>query len=508
MDNSLYSVLRDNLCDVADTSWLNANATAGPVDSSKISQATWGVACTLVPGSVPNLQNIGQGKLLFLKYSGESSWGVYPLVQTSTGSSAAKRANQRPVSVINPASCIADPTGFWSYRCDKTAPALIDAGVTQIPNSSYTGDNKPDDKTMTAITPAQLALVSSSYYQAGIAGITASTLLRNALQQAEFGMDHDCVGKESEACMPSLTSAQLASVLSGRIQDWKHFKVTSRKTGTVASLTDDSITSSQVKTGLAAGAGAFDSKVHICARQKGTAVRAGANFSLLASPCSTSGLSWATTNPVTGPIVATGSANQFAQCMTDVTNGTLSSGGSLEQAVKTARTAWALGPQGTEKNANGASPYRFIKIDGFAPTQENVWNGSYRYWYEFAMNWRTDLSKETRTTLAQPASALANKTAGSGNTGSNKIAFLKQLTAVAGNPTTITRFNESFARHGFGLAGYFSVAGGTGIPDPDGGPYRSSNPVLNYSHADSTGKMDLCRPAAINTKYQSATPLF
>jgi len=51
-------------------------------------------------------------------------------------------------------------------------------------------------------------------------------------------------------------------------------------------------------------------------------------------------------------------------------------------ANNAAANAWAVGYQSTEKNADLSQPYRFVKIDGVAPTLNNLLSGNYGHFGE------------------------------------------------------------------------------------------------------------------------------
>jgi len=55
-------------------------------------------------------------------------------------------------------------------------------------------------------------------------------------------------------------------------------------------------------------------------------------------------------------------------------------GTAFNNTYTTGGARWAIGVQGLEKNANQAEAWRFVKIDGIAPTLANVAKGKYHDW--------------------------------------------------------------------------------------------------------------------------------
>ena len=493
-DGFLHDVLRDTLCD-SDTVWINASPLAAADSATGIASTYWGAACSLKTGAVPSIK--GNPRLLFLKNGMDSSWGVYPLVQTVKGATAGSYATQKPADFPDIGKC--EPgtaSSGWNWNCGGNQKALIDAGLSQIEPAMYLGANRPDDKSVTDITPAQLALLSVTPFAAGLYGVTVNLNFRNALQEIQFGgPGNGCVNQESLACMPSLSRSQIIAVLTGQIQSWDQWHVQSG--GMDKSMTDESLTSAAYRTGSDSRLSGFDRKVYICSRQKGAGTLAVFNAMLLNSPCSSNGgLRMSGGNAVTGPVVTVNTATEFEQCMTELDTGVLASGSKF--TFPSATRAWAIGMQGTEKNATRKKAYRFIRIDNIAPIQSNVWNGSYPLWAEFTLQWRTKMKGATAASFMKTPNPGANAVASSTlNSGSNKLAILTVMARAAGNAGAIARFNAGKAHHGFGDAGYMALAGAfSDTPLADTSSYRPENPVLGYRHQNPvTSQLNTCSPA-------------
>jgi hypothetical protein len=66
--------------------------------------------------------------------------------------------------------------------------------------------------------------------------VVANPILRDVLQVAQFGAGSPCIGNDSELCMPSVSSVELASVMqAGFGQEWGDYQITDFGAGAGAS---------------------------------------------------------------------------------------------------------------------------------------------------------------------------------------------------------------------------------------------------------------------------------
>lgn len=229
---------------------------------------------------------------------------------------------------------------------------------------------------------------STSAVATQVFGVVVNTKLRNALQKQQITVGTipaTCVvGDETEACMPSLSSAQLASIFAtGHTQNWAQFKH-----GTLS--TDN----------LYSGANAADlpqatkAAIHVCTRTAGSGTWALFNAKFQNAPCNggiDQAIQTASTqtigtesglNKVVHSLKGSGDVEHCLQDLNDGLNVSATSTFKTAGAYPFSGARWAIGVMGAERNATGSLKYRFIKIDGYAPSLQNVATGKYKYWGE------------------------------------------------------------------------------------------------------------------------------
>ncbi|NOZ38235.1 MAG: hypothetical protein GXP11_09280 [Gammaproteobacteria bacterium] len=359
------------------------------------------------------------------------------------------------------------------YRCNITAldasgnptgnliKVVSDAGVSDVNPEMFVGANTPAGNTpVNAATVALKMVVKSA--AAAVFGIPVTTTLRNALQEAEFGIGSPCVKSDTEACMPSLNKRQVASLATGMIKNWSAFKVNGVALTSVASILPTS------------------TKVTFCRRVDGSGTQAQMNANFLHYPCTANAVAPASTgNPFVGPVVIKNEGSgDMSVCLNDFNNGTNGTGQNNDPLIGGPVTAWAFGLQSTEKNGNLKDDYRFIKIDGVAPTIQNAANGKYLDWAEQTFQWR--------------------KPAYTGPAG-DKLTIIETIARTASNPTTIGNLDTKLIQP-WGQGGYLAVS--TNFAPAANGILDVTAPVIPYTHAAS-GKLDNCTVPLLNNAYQA-----
>ncbi len=240
--------------------------------------------------------------------------------------------------------------------------------------------------------------VTASPVATQIFGVAVNTSLRNAMQNAMIrnGLLTGCVRRhsETEACMPNLTTAQVSTIFANNgFTDWNN----------VAFSKTDSVQA----TGYLFPSAATDpgnTNIHICARTAGSGTWATMNIKFENAPCngslsqayttSTSQLLGNETNAQANGqekiVHAMSGSGDVESCLAGLNTGAASGTftpyptvlNSAVVAPGTSNARWAIGVLGVERNASGSLPYRFVKIDGFAPNAQNVVEGKYRFWAE------------------------------------------------------------------------------------------------------------------------------
>ena len=309
-------------------------------------------------------------------------------------------------------------------------------------------------------------------------GIVVNSKLRDAMQVAMKVagiLPATCLttGKETEACMPSLTSEQISTIFAKeRFTDWGNLKfggTTGKDLFTIQSTANRPA----------------NRDVHICSRTAGSGTLATLNVKFENAPCfsgneAIQSPTSATTVAETGasgsmkPYHATTSSGNLENCLTALDSGTANSTFTPPTSFR-----WAIGIMGTERNATNGKAYRFIKIDGVSPSVENVVKGKYKFWGELA--------------AVGPQSTDALTTAIMNN---------------VKNPALIKLINVTSTN--FGVTGYLGVANnalglptyGTAISPGTkiNGAFDVERPVSLYTHAGLTaGSLNHCRVPTLVT---------
>jgi len=301
--------------------------------------------------------------------------------------------------------------------------------------------------------------------------------LRNRLQLVEFGAAHGCVtgalDPDSITCMPSLSRQVVQSLMVGTIINWDQVDVID-STGKKVSLTN----------ALPAVA---PSIVRICRRVKGSGTQAQFNAIFLGDGCSDDAIPALTASaPVIGPSVLLNSgSSDVGRCLDDMDTGLNSSGlngANFFNSTPAPAGSWAIGVQSTEKNANEAKAYRFIKIDGAAPTAQEVHAGNYFDWAEQTFQTRGTKIMTTYNATHDPAQ---------GNVGNASIKTIidklfLQFRNNAASPEILRGINSAKATHNLNspsgdswVSGYLALPK-NGVSDT---VLNNFNPVNNTTRA-------------------------
>lgn len=276
------------------------------------------------------------------------------------------------------------------------------------------------------------------------------------------------IGKyDDERYLPSLSREFVASLLSGRIRDWRDVRFVDRSDND-GNPNNDPIRSLADPTVAAAAGVTVPSltKVAIGRRNRGAAIGAVPYAKFLGYPYDVGGAAPAAAtintaavdNGTTAPIAKSpGGANATDSLLIDWENGTNTSGFN-----PAARRFWGIAIHGGDRNASLAQPWRYVRINGAAPTIANVANGSYPIWGEGEV-------------LIRPASAI----------GADKVALLNAFARALNNVAVAQNVNTN-AVLPFGQSGVFA----TTATDPTASiriPFDPTNPVVALSHRTATG---------------------
>ncbi len=429
--------------------------------------------------SNPGLSGLGKANLLIYKSSENgSAQGVSPIVAAAKGLPSAI-----PFLKIDASLCTTSLTGVpaagtlgsitCTYSQDDAAinvQVTPDFGISDVDPGQFRGLNTPAG--FGQVSKADVALLKVQATAALTFGVPVTKNLYYALQEAQFGKGDTCVENETEACMPSLTKHQIASIHTAQLISWDQL-VTSSGDGlfTFASA------KYQPDNAAIGNGGAFPDTVHICRRVPGSGTQAQHGIKFLHYPC---------TDAATSPASDSGSATEddgvtlvhemsgsgdVTDCLNELDSGVDGDAGNDFENVFGKR--WAIGIQSLEKNATLGDDFRFVKVDGVSPTLANVASGKYYDWAELTFQY--------------------SKTHG-WDAGDQAVA--DAVIKSAGNPVVLAALNTSFDHTIFGQSGYMAVP--TLHDAETDGSIDPAAPVNPYTHATEGASTDNCRvPARI-----------
>ncbi len=407
------------------------------------------------------LQGLSAGKtnlLIYKRNNGGSAQGVTPVIADTAIDF---------LKVDTAANCAVVTTGvagtsFTKLNCTYTSgnallsnPQKPDFGISDVDPIQFQGDNTPSG--FTAVTSADLSKLTVKAAASQVFGIAVTKKLRNAMQEAQFGKVNACVGKETAACMPSLTSAQIASIFTGKLNSWKQLKLGSSDLYTSASSANK----------------ANSDRLHVCRRASGSGTQAQLGINFMGYPCNSVATQGAIDTGLTPETVAKAqvhamsSAGAMSECLSELDSGTDTVGTSFDNSSRPNSTRWAIGIQGTELNASLSSDWRFIKIDGVEPTLDKVARGKYRDWVELTYQYNNTHAFDT-----------------------SEKAIVEEVIKESGNPLVMAATNLA-AVHLWGASGFLATP--QSFPAPATGIVNATSPVNPFSHGTTTEATNNCR---------------
>jgi hypothetical protein len=429
------------------------------------------------------LQGFPQGvKIAFHKSSvGGSGSGVGPLIQRT------------PVEFLN----VQDIRAHFAERCPRRTRAYFSDEGVLIGYSEYECANPSAAHTVpdAGISDVEPQYLLASYHltadaidaitvrhsNAFIFGIPVTLALRDALQAARFPAGDECnpgnihylddvpAGHgttvrrgESEQCMPGLGRAQLAGIFSGRLSHWRTII---SPDGYPLAFKDPQSGQFKSPPGVKPPG---DDRVYVCRRVETSGTQAAYEMFFLKQRC----VAGAATFVQASETVTTGSVSgDVASCLS-----------SLDQ-----KKLWGVGMLSTESvESLKKDHWRFIKMDGVAPTLFNSYSGRWPFFVEQSYQWRNDRSGQP---LQGP-----------------KLQLMLRIGLTLGDPQIIRILDQSF-RHAWGSAGIVALSDpGSDIPPLRAAPGQPLSadavdelPVLAVRH-------DSSNCGAVVSQYPTAMP--
>ena len=384
-------------------------------------------------------------KLALYKYSvGGSANGVTPINNVSNlpfldlaKLNAAGNCYSQTVDADGTATNLST---YQVFSCTNAA--------TSVQTNAYSYIGVSDVEPAFFGTPSIYNKVSSQGLTSVIYGVPVTTNVYNALQAAQ-GLS---VGEIDEANMPTLTQGQVSSMFTQEGQTWGNL------TGVTVSEADDTIFVARRPN----SSGVQKTFEALVARTS--------NGTLGGQSCQTNVNSF-----VSGVDVANNTAANTA-CNGDniVVNG---SGSSQVQTCLNKHNDGGRGAVGvltTEHKQSPSTKWRFVKINGLAPTHANVASGKYTFYADAALNLRVGSDLPTLAANGYPN-------------------FINKLKSAFADPMIIRVLNGS--AQSFGPSGLMALDNLLSpIPSPDFTGAEGRNP---WSRSVGGTQLNNCQPGTM-----------
>ncbi|MFZ2726245.1 MAG: hypothetical protein WAX77_08350 [Methylococcaceae bacterium] len=485
IEKALLIGTKDGLCKTGTVRKYQDSGTNGSNQVAYLCEFNKGTGLNAVLNTLSTHPNTWKSNLLLYKRNeGGSLPGLVPV------------ANNLPLTFLNvkanPGVCTPVSAGIFAatvsceYSSTNNNSHVPDFGVSDQEPRLFTiaNGNSPVG------TPAILSNYKITPGVDAIFGIAVTTKLRNALQEAQFGRTSTCVGAETESCMPSLSTGQIAAIFgaynapvapatlpavgAGKIHDWKQLKI-----GATGDLWTNASSANQ----------ATSSKVHICSRTIGAGAKVAFGTAFLSTGCNPSAPkvvgqadylgkdevvgSAPVLESATRPIVhVAASLSSVDECLDELDLDANNTTGAFD-STQYVGTRWAIGYTAIERNATRSKAYRYIKVDGAAPTLENVASGKYNFWSEVVYVYRN----------------ATNPLIG------DRLTLINEFINSFGRPAVVSLANTD-ATHSFGVSGHLAVPNAA-HPAPANGLVDLANPINTLSYAiypgTSTNSTNNCR---------------
>lgn len=329
-------------------------------------------SCTL-KNTVGNWKS-GTQVLLVKRDQGGSTQGVNPVAAGTAQDVMTVDASCTATGTARPATDILKPT----YACNSVNSRVVDAGVSDVEPALF---QKPVNLLSPAVAVSTTTLDSSAINMT-IMGVAVNKKLYRALQEAQGLIAAGAALDDAADKQPSLPSTFVGSVLSGKATGSNTAKLGWNRV--IPTSVDASVLTKQV---------------NVCRRNVGSGTQASFNVQFLNAGCMTG---TGTYTPVGQTVGSANSTNTTSPAIAEM--GTLawvnnSGSGNVETCLGTTvenagTAAYGLGilsrentpkPTGTTTDKG----YRFVKLDGVAPTRANAQTGDYDFVYAATMQWNT-----------------------------------------------------------------------------------------------------------------------
>lgn len=457
----------DKVCDTTKKIWKYKDSLTGSDQNAYL--CTRATTNSNVPTNKPYI-------LVYKRSAGGSAFGVSPIIAEANGNTASATIEYLKISsacTSNTLPVAGSTLGLITCPYDladasKYSTHISDFGISDVDPAQFTGNNAPAGYLdVNADDVAKLTVKSASAVTFGVPVTKKLYFALQAAQIANGSLAGCAVGAETEACMPSLSSAQIASIHAGSWADWNQLKV---------------IGSTGLYDWVQANAAAYlpgSSLLHTCRRENGSGTQAQSNIKFLHDPCTSAASATAPASDALAlgfgegdgyPMIhENNTSGSVGNCLDELNDGSNAANG----FDNTYGVRWAVGIQSLEKKTAVSSNFRFVKVDGVAPTLANVVNGKYKDWAENTFQYWTDHFSD---------------------------ANLKKLTNAiitsAGAPEVMAALNAGFTHTFTATPGAFLAVPTSFAPEANGA-FNASRPVNPYSHATAAASTNACRAPTI-----------
>lgn len=369
--------------------------------------------------------------------------------------------------------------------CDVLTQLMTpDIGLSDLEPDAFQGAFSP------TLTATELGALTVQGIAAMVYGVPVSQGLRDRLQALSFPLTSPCnpnhvaysANAESEACMPNLTTAQLQSLMTGRRTSLCDFV---SPTATGANLC--TVTTASYPTPLTSNTGVF-----VCRRTFN------GNFADGSPLVRSSSTQIAFETRLVGQGCALGSQSFLTAAAAPARASESNTAGGVIACLNghDAGNRGAVGVLSTQFKPLAADKWRFVRLNGYAPTLLNAVKSNYDFFGEPTMQWRA------ASIAGLPMLAGAQFTAASS---------MRQFLAL---PAILATLNASLVQS-FGDAGFLRNLAyhNVGIPAPvpplniggGGAGDVRSNPTLMVSRGIG-GRPNTCLPAGGATGASQIVP--
>ena len=466
-----------------------ANAANGLDAANTFTGDYWVVACevdeTTIPGLTPGGGSGAGGNYRMLYYkrdAGGSGVGVFPVAAQSNVAFMGIDTTNCPT--VNGGDKFHECTGYSTGAGNTSlhelaAPELgssdVEPQIFAAPLNIPTGVDFDNDGSADANPAADVSVLTPEGAGYLGFGVVVNTRMYTGLQYDQFDVGSGCNPNDagyditdinndanSETCMPTMTSESVTSLFASGRQVNQIGEIAD--TGTMpADTTDGDATDDVTATDVKPLENLTDDVVQVCRRVQGSGTQAQHNITYFNYPCEANqDGDFDVAFPAVPSIFDTSitfnsGSSDLARCLRDY-----NTGGNEKGANPFGRKRWAVGLQSLTRTDTFSRQFRYVKIDGVAPTIENMHAGRYSQWYA--------------QSFQRAPVALS----------SEQNAVLDQIVASQNNPTTLAGFNVT---HGFGVGGWVAVPDGT---NPPAATLDENAPIGRFEKVQAAGLPSSC----------------